>query len=206
MKTHNWRRAISKNVRINDRIRAREVRVIDEDGGQLGIMHPFAALDLARQRGLDLVEVAPNAIPPVCRLLDYGRFRYEQTKRERESRKTQKLVTVKEMRFEPKISEHDRQTKSNNIKRFLESGDKVKLTVRFRGRELVHPEIGQNILIQVIEELGDTATVEQPPKLEGRSMTAVLAPRKEAARARRIVADAAEPDAAAPDGGERKEL
>lgn len=159
--------------------------MIDEDGGQLGIMHPLAALDMARQRGLDLVEVAPNAIPPVCKLLDYGRFRYEQTKRERESRKTQKLVTVKEMRFEPKISEHDRQTKSNNIKRFLEAGDKVKLTVRFRGRELVHPEIGQNILVQVIQQLSDTATVEQPPKLEGRSMTAVLAPRKESVRQRR---------------------
>lgn len=159
--------------------------MIDEDGAQLGIMHPLAALDLARQKGLDLVEVAPNAVPPVCRLLDYGRFRYEQTKRERESRKTQKTVTVKEVRFEPKISEHDRQTKANSVKRFLDAGDKVKLTVRFRGRELVHPEIGQNILTHVIGELGDTVTVEQTPRLEGRSMTAVLAPRKASpARAR----------------------
>lgn len=159
--------------------------MIDEDGAQLGIMHPLAALDLARQKGVDLVEVAPNAVPPVCKLLDYGRFRYEQTKRERESRKTQKVVTVKEVRFEPLISEHDRQTKASSVKRFITSGDKVKLTVRFRGRQLVHPEIGQNILTQVISELGDTAVVEQTPRLEGRNMTAVIAPRKEAARPRR---------------------
>ncbi len=141
-------------------------------------MHPLAALDLARQKGLDLVEVAPNAVPPVCKLLDYGRFRYEQTKRDRESRKAQKVITVKEVRFEPNISEHDRQTKANSVRRFLESGDKVKLTVRFRGRQVVHPELGENILTHVIQDMGDVVAVEQTPRLEGRSMTAILAPRK----------------------------
>ncbi len=165
-------------------MRAREVRVIDEDGTQLGVMHPLAALDVARHKGLDLVEVAPNANPPVCRLMDYGRFRYEQTKRERESRKAQKNVTIKELRFGAKIDEHDLQVKGNNARRFLAAGDKVKLTVRFRGREVTHPDIGEGVIGRVIQEVGDLGTVEQPPRLEGRSMTAVLAPRKEAARAR----------------------
>lgn len=179
---------------MNERIRAREVRVIDEDGTQLGVMHPLTALDLGRQKGLDLVEVAPNASPPVCRLMDYGRFRYEQTKRERESRRTQKTNTVKEVRLSPKTDVHDLQTKGNNAKRFLLEGDKVKFTVRFKGREMVHPERGQAILDRVIEGLGDAATVEQMPKLEGRNMTAILAPRKPSARAQK--APAAEgPDA-----------
>ncbi len=185
-------------MRINDRIRAREVRVIDDRGTQLGIMHPLAALDLARQKGLDLVEVAPNSIPPVCRLLDYGRFRYEQTKRERESRKTQKVITIKEVRLFPKIDENDLRTKTNSTKRFIDAGDKVKLTLRFRGREVVHPEIGQGILNQVIESLGDAAVIEQAPKMEGRSMTAMLSPRKEASRPRRAAADGVE----VPTGGE----
>jgi len=147
-------------------------------------MHPLSALDLARQRGLDLVEVAPTAVPPVCRLLDYGRFRYEQTKRDRESRKAQKTATIKEVRLQPKIDPHDLQTKGNHAKRFLEHGDKVKLTVRFRGRENVHPEIGQAIIERIIAGVGDTATVEQTPKFEGRFMTAVLAPRKQPVKQR----------------------
>lgn len=167
-------------------MRAREVRVIDEDGGQLGIMHPLAALDLARQRGLDLVEVAPNSVPPVCRLLDWGRFRYEQTKRERESRKAQKAITVKEVRFDPRwgmVGEHDLMTKANNVKRFLEAGDKVKLTVRFRGRAVVHPEVGGKMLDQVMEHVGELAVVEQAPRLEGRTLTSVIAPRPGVRRA-----------------------
>ena len=155
------------------------MRVIDEEGVQLGVMHAFAALDLARQRGLDLVEVAPNSVPPVCRLMDYGRFRYETTKRERESRKAQKTVTIKEVRLTPKIDEHDLQTKSSTAKRFLADGDKVKLTVRFKGRELAHPDIGQAVLSRVMEGLGDGVTVEQTPRLEGKNMSAVVAPRKQ---------------------------
>ena len=173
-------------------MRAREVRVIDEDGAQLGIMHPLAALDLARQKGLDLVEVAPNANPPVCRLLDYGRFRYEQSKREREARKAQKAVTVKEVRFDSRsgmIGEHDMKTKGDNVKRFLAAGDKVRLTVRFRGRALAHPEIGQDILNTVMRDVSEAAVVEQAPKLEGRSMTAVLAPKPEAVKARKPATD-----------------
>lgn len=152
-------------------------------------MHPLTALDLARQRGLDLVEVAPTAVPPVCRLMDYGRFRYEQTKRDRESRKTQKTITIKEVRLRPKIDPHDLQTKGNSAKRFLEEGDKVKLTVQFRGREHLHPEIGQTILERIITELGDVSTVEQPPKFEGRNMTAVLAPPKGTGRQPKPAAD-----------------
>lgn len=155
-------------------------------------MHPLTALDLARQRGLDLVEVAPTAVPPVCRLIDYGRFRYEQTKRDRESRKAQKTVNIKEVRLQPKIDPHDLQTKGNHAKRFLEHGDKVKLTVRFRGRESVHPEIGQAILERIIEGVADAATVEQSPKFEGRLMTAVLAPRKRPAKQQKPPAEEAE--------------
>ncbi len=163
-------------------MRAREVRVIDESGTQLGVMHPLTALDLARQRGLDLVEVAPNSVPPVCRLMDYGRFRYEQTKRDRESRKATRAVTIKEVRLTPKIDEHDLMTKANSAKRFLAEGDKVKLTVRFRGRELAHTEIGQTVIAKVMEGLGDAVTVEQTPRMEGKSMSAVLAPKKTSAR------------------------
>lgn len=175
-------------------MRAREIRVIDEDGTQLGIMHPFTALEIARQKGLDLVEVAPNSVPPVCRLLDYGRFRYEQTKRERESRKAQKTITLKEVRLTPKIDSHDLQTKANSAKRFLDAGDKVKLTVNFRGRQIVHPELGQQVLARVIEGIGDAGAVEQVAKLEGKSMTAVLAPRKAPAPRPRRPAEEGAPD------------
>ncbi|WP_049822947.1 translation initiation factor IF-3 [Thermobaculum terrenum] len=173
---------MSKNLRVNEKVRAREVRVIDEDGTQLGIMHPLAALDLARQKGLDLVEVAPNANPPVCRLMDYGKFRYEQTKKERESRKSQKQIVIKEVRLKPKIDVHDLQTKAKQARNFLEEGDKVKVTVQFRGREVVHPEIGQELVQRLMDLIGDAATIEQQPKLDGKNMTALLAPRKESAK------------------------
>ena len=156
--------------------------MIDEDGTQLGIMHPLAALDLARQKGLDLVEVAPNANPPVCRLMDYGKFRYEQTKKERESRKSQKQIVIKEVRLKPKIDVHDLQTKAKQARNFLEEGDKVKVTVQFRGREVVHPEIGQELVQRLMDLIGDAATIEQQPKLDGRNMTALLAPKKESAK------------------------
>lgn len=156
----------------------REVRVIDENGEQLGILPTRQALDTARERGLDLVEVAPNAIPPVCRLMDYGKYRYEQSRRDRESRKNQKTTELKEVRIKPKIDEHDLATKSRQALRFLEEGDKVKLTVMFRGREMAHPDIGRDLLLQMADQVGGVAIVEQPPRLEGRNMTMMLTPKK----------------------------
>jgi translation initiation factor IF-3 len=160
---------------VNERIRVPEVRVIDENGEQVGILRTREALSLARQRNLDLVEVAPNASPPVCRLLDYGKYRYEQTKKERDARKTQKVITVKEIRLEPKIAEHDLKVKAKQARTFLEDGDKVKITVRFRGREMTHTEIGHSLLEQIMEILKDISTVDQPPRMEGKALTAILA-------------------------------
>lgn len=136
------------------------------------------ALEMARQRGLDLVEVAPNAMPPVCRLMDYGKFRYEQTKRERESRKHQHVIELKEVRIRPKIDDHDLETKGRQAAKFLDHGDKVKLSVLFRGREMAHPEIGRGLLDELIEMLRPHGTVEQAPRLEGRTMIAIVAPLK----------------------------
>ncbi|CAA9582527.1 MAG: Translation initiation factor 3 [uncultured Thermomicrobiales bacterium] len=133
---------------------------------------------MARERGLDLVEVAPNAIPPVCRLMDYGKFRYEQSRKERDSRRNQHVVELKEIRIQPKIGDHDLETKSRQAAKFLDAGDKVKFTVRFRGREMAHPEIGRGLLDQLVEMLRSTSTVEQTPRLEGRTMTLYLAPVK----------------------------
>jgi translation initiation factor IF-3 len=166
---------ISKNLRVNERIRVPEVRVIDENGEQAGIMRTRDALSMARQRNFDLVEVAPNAQPPVCRLLDYGKYRYEQTKKERDARKTQKVITVKEIRLEPKIAEHDLKVKARLARGFLEDGDKVKITVRFRGRELAHTDIGQGLLEQLIEMLKDISTLDQSPRMEGKSLTMIMA-------------------------------
>ena len=155
------------------------MRVIDEEGSQVGILPTRDALEMARSRGLDLVEVAPNAIPPVCRLMDYGKFRYEQSRRERESRKHQHVVELKELRLQPKIDDHDVETKRRQAMRFLETGDKVKFTVRFRGREMAHPEIGRQILDQLAESLRPFGTLEQPPRMEGRTMTMQIAPLKQ---------------------------
>lgn len=132
------------------------------------------AIMLARQRGLDLVEVAPNEVPPVVKLMDYGKFRYEQTKKERDARKTQKQVVLKEVRLSPKIDDHDIDTKTRMARRFLDEGDKVKLTVRFRGRELAHPNIGRDVLEQVRQLLGENIVVEQPPKMDGKAMTMIV--------------------------------
>lgn len=153
----------------------REVRVIDENGEQMGIMFARDALTLARQRDLDLVEVAPNAVPPVCRLMDYGKFRYEQTKKERDSRKTQHNVVIKEVRLEPTIAAHDLDTKTRQAKRFLDEGDKVKLSVQFKGRQLTHTEIGRGLLDQVVQLLQNDIVVEQAPKMEGKKMSMLLA-------------------------------
>lgn len=170
---------ISKDLRTNERIRVREVRLIDEKGEQVGVMPTRDALNIATERNLDLVEVAPNANPPVCRLIDYGKFRYEQTKREKESRKAQKIVSLKEVRMRPKIDDHDLMVKGKAAERFLEEGDKVKMSVVFRGRELAHTDIGKEILDRMADELSRVATVDQSPKMEGKAMTMVLAKRPE---------------------------
>jgi len=150
--------------------------LIDEEGNQVGVIPTRDALEMARQRGLDLVEVAPNAMPPVCRLMDYGKFRYEQSRKERESRKHQHVVELKEVRIRPKIDDHDLETKGRQAAKFLDHGDKVKLSVLFRGREMAHPEIGKGLLDQLIELLRSHGTVEQTPRLEGRTMTAIMNP------------------------------
>ena len=170
---------ISKPVRINERIRVREVRLIDEEGQQLGIVPTFQALSIARERGLDLVEVAPNAVPPVCRIQDYGKVRYEQSRKERESRRNSKTITIKEIRLTPKTDDNDLDTKSRRAKEFLEDGDKVKLTVQFRGRQNLHPEVGRALLDRMLDQLGPYAVIESLPRLEGRNMTAMLAPKKQ---------------------------
>ncbi len=159
---------------MNERIRVPEVRVIDENGEQVGVVKTRDALAMARQRNFDLVEVAPNAQPPVCRFLDYGKYRYEQTKKERDARKTQKVITVKEVRLRPKIDDNDLNTKSRQARGFLEEGHKVKMTVLFRGRELAHTDIGRDLLVQMSDSLKDTAVIEQSPKMEGKNMTMLL--------------------------------
>ncbi|MDP8916814.1 MAG: translation initiation factor IF-3 [Pseudomonadota bacterium] len=174
------RQAISRPVqtRVNERIRIREVRLIDEEGEQVGVIPTFEALQMARDRGLDLVEVAPNAIRPVCRLMDYGKFRYEQSRKERESRKNQHVVELKEVRIRPKIDDHDLETKGRQAAKFLDAGDKVKLTVLFRGREMAHPDIGRGLLDQLADQLRPHGTVESPPRMEGRTMNMFINPLK----------------------------
>ncbi len=154
------------------------MRLIDEEGQQVGVIQTRDALEMARQRGLDLVEVAPNAMPPVCRLMDYGKYRYEQSRRERDSKKNQHVVDLKEVRIRPKIDDHDLATKGRQAAKFLDGGDKVKLTVLFRGREMAHTDIGKGLLDQLIEQLRPHGTIEQTPRLEGRTMTMLINPLK----------------------------
>ncbi|HTL45522.1 MAG TPA: translation initiation factor IF-3 [Vicinamibacterales bacterium] len=161
-------------TRVNERIRVREVRVIDENGEQLGIMPPPQALAIARGKGLDLVEIAATAVPPVCRIMDFGRYQYQEQKRARSAKKHQKVIEVKEIKFRPKVDEHDYQFKKKHIERFLAEGDKVKATIFFRGREMAHPEIGRRILERLIEELSDVAVAETQPRQEGNQMHAIL--------------------------------
>jgi translation initiation factor IF-3 len=163
---------------MNERIRAREVRVIDDEGQQLGIMVPFEALKIARSKNLDLVEISPTAQPPVCRIMDYGKFLYQQEKKEREAKKHQKIITVKEVKFRINVDEHDYQTKKNHVVRFLDDGDKVKATIFFRGREMTHTNLGREVLDRLITELGDKAIVEFRPRMEGNTLHAILAPPK----------------------------
>jgi len=173
-----WRwHVISREHQINDEIRAREVRLVGADGEQIGIKSIRDALQLAADASLDLVNVAPTAKPPVCRIMDYGKFRYEQQKKEKEARKNQKIVDIKEVWFRANIEEHDYQVKFRNVVKFLNEGDKVKASVRFRGREITHAAIGQKILERLSKEVAEICNVERAPKLEGRSMIMILAPK-----------------------------
>ena len=168
---------VQDGPRINGAIRVPKVRCIDPDGNQLGIIDTRDAIEKAGDFGLDLVEVQPNTEPPVCKILDYGKFKYEAQKRANEARKKQKTIEVKEIKFRPNIDEHDYQVKMRNVSKFLAAGDKVKVTLRFRGREMAHQELGAKVLARVREETEEVAKVEAMPKLEGRQMVMVIAPR-----------------------------
>ena len=163
--------------RINEEIRVREVHLIDKDGANRGTVAVAEAIRLAQEAGLDLVEISPNATPPVCKLLDFGKYKYAEQKKAAEARKKQKVVEVKEIKFRPMIDDHDYEVKMRAMQRFFEEGDKVKVTLRFRGREMAHQEIGVRLLDKVKEETAPIAKVEAEPRLEGRQMTMVLAPR-----------------------------
>lgn len=171
--------AISKDHMINEEIRAREVRLVGAEGEQIGIKPLREALQMAADLNLDLVNMAPQAKPPVCRIMDYGKFRYEQQKKDKEARKNQKIVELKEVRFSANIEEHDYMTKLRNVVKFLEAGDKVKCSVRFRGREITHASLGQKVLERVRDEVSEISAVDRQPKLEGRSMIMILAPKNQ---------------------------
>jgi translation initiation factor IF-3 len=168
--------SIARDVRINREIRAKEVRVIDPEGKQLGILPVYEALRLATNYELDLVEVSPKSEPPVCRIMDYGKFKYQQSKKAHDAKKKQAVVHLKEVKMRPKTEEHDFQFKLRHIERFLKEGNKTKITIVFRGRELAHPDLGRNMLNRVTEESKEWAKVEQPPKFEGRNFIMILAP------------------------------
>ncbi|WP_181349965.1 translation initiation factor IF-3 [Thalassobacillus sp. CUG 92003] len=163
-------------MNVNEKIRAREVRLIDVNGDQLGVKSRQEALDIAENANLDLVMVAPNAKPPVCRVMDYGKYRFEQQKKEKEARKKQTTIKVKEVRLSPGIGEHDFNTKLRNARKFLGNGDKVKVAVRFRGRAITHKELGREVLDRMADECKDVSQVETKPKMEGRNMFMMLAP------------------------------
>lgn len=166
------------SVRVNERIRAPEIRVIDEEGKQLGIMPPGEALKIAREHGLDLVEVAPTAKPPVCRIINFGKYQYEQKKKAHESKKKQTIITVKEIKFRPATDDHDYEFKKNNAIKILGGGDKVKATVNFRGREITHRELGKALLDRLELDLADAAIVEVRPKFEGMNLFTIFSPKK----------------------------
>ena len=167
-------------TRINERIRVPEVRLIDEDGQQVGIMRTQDALRLAQEKDLDLVEVAADAKPPVCRILDYSKYKYEQAQKAKSARKHQQQINVREIKFRPKIAQHDYDTKKGHVMRFLKARDKVKVTIMFRGREMAHPERGEMILNRLAEDLQELAIVEQRPQQDGRNMTMMLGPARTA--------------------------
>jgi len=167
----------SKKQRINKMIRVREVSLIGDDGEQLGILPTEEALEIAQSRNLDLVEVAPMAVPPVCRIMDYGKFKYKQSKRAHEAKKNQKVVHIKEVKYRPNTDQHDFNFKTKNAIRFLEAGDKVKVVIFFKGREIVHREGGEKVLQRVVEAVEEIAVVESQPKQEGRMLVMILAPK-----------------------------
>ncbi len=168
---------IAKEVNINWDIRAPEVRVIDSAGKQVGVLPLKEAMRIAEEQGLDLVAVAPNSNPPVCRIMNYGKYKYQQSKRTQEARKHQTIVQVKEVKVRPRTEEHDFQFKLRHVKRFLSEGNKVKISLLFRGREIAHPEFGKELLNRFLEEVKDHMVLEQPPRLEGRNMVMILAPK-----------------------------
>ena len=190
----------STEYRINDRIRASKCRLIGFDGAQLGIFAMSDAQRIADDQGFDLVEIAPTADPPVCKIMDFGKFKYEQSMKDKAARKNQSKVEIKEMKFRPKVDKHDYETKKKHILRFLDAGAKVKVTIMFRGREMAHPELGLNILERLAEELTELAIIETQPKLEGRNMHMLIAPLKKApekaAKAEDEETESAEPAAA----------
>lgn len=173
-----WRCPTISELLINEEIREREVRVIDADGTQLGIMPTKEALRIAQEKDLDLINIAPQAKPPVCKILDYGKYRFEQAKREKEAKKKQKVIEIKEVRLSPNIEDHDMNTKAKMAAKFLQNGDKVKVSVRFRGREMTRTEVGRVVLDQFVQSIADVAEVEKPPKMEGRSMVMFLMPKR----------------------------
>jgi translation initiation factor IF-3 len=190
------------STRINDRIRVPEVRLIDDEGNQVGVMKTAEALAFAQERELDLVEVAPEARPPVARVLDYSKYKYEQAQKQKQARKHQQQITVREIKFRPKIAQHDYDTKKQHVERFLRHKDKVKITIMFRGREVTHPERGTAILDRLSAELAELGVVEQHPMQEGRNMTMLMAPSKAvlAGRADGAAETAETPNAVAPSG------
>jgi len=167
---------IIKQLRVNERIIAREVRLVGEKGEQLGIMTLAEAREVAKKQMLDLVEVAPTSVPPVCRLLDYGKYKYEQAKKEQQAKKSQKVSLLREVRLRPKIGIHDFEAKARTARKLLADGDKVKVTLMFRGRETTHPELGWKVLQRMVESLSDIASLERQPVMEGRRMNIILAP------------------------------
>jgi translation initiation factor IF-3 len=188
-------------TRINERIRVPEVRLIGDDGSQIGVIKTDEALRIARDRDLDLVEVAPDARPPVCRVLDYSKYKYEQEQKQKQARKHQQQITVREIKFRPKIAQHDYDTKKGHVERFLRHQDKVKVTIMFRGREVTHPERGEMILTRLADELAELAVVEQRPIQDGRNMTMMLAPAKAAGSDAKPAK--AEAEASGSDGGDK---
>ena len=162
---------------MNDRIRATEIRLIGADGENVGVVTPARAMVLAEEAGLDLVEISPNAVPPVCKIMDFGKYKYETQKREAEARKNQKIIEIKEIKFRPGTDTHDYEVKMRSVNRFLEEGDKVKITLRFRGREMAHQELGMELLNRVASDVAEVAKVEQMPRLEGRQMVMMISPK-----------------------------
>lgn len=174
---HNAPPSRETGPRVNERIRAPEIRLIGADGENIGVVTPARALQLAQEAGLDLVEISPTAVPPVCKIMDFGKFKYEQQKRESEARKKQKIIEIKEIKFRPGTDSHDYDVKMRSVLKFLGEGDKVKVTLRFRGREMAHQELGLELLNRVASDVAEVGKVENMPKLEGRQMVMMIGPR-----------------------------